>query len=177
VDDLTTTQGIVALAAVTVAVVALVLAIVVAVRLRRLRRAQAAVLGTAGAQDLVAHAAALQDDFRALRDWMEEMAASLDRRMHTAEDRLDGAIAYRALVRYDAYNEMSGHQSTSIALLDAHRDGVVLSSIHHREQARLYAKQVRDGRGELELTPEEAEAVRLALEGERQGAASAAQPG
>jgi hypothetical protein len=173
VDDLTTTQGIVALAACGVALVALVLAAVVALRLRHLRRAQAAVLGAGGAQDLVAHAASLQDDFRALRDWMEDIAAALDRRMVTAEERLDGAIAYRALVRYDAYNEMSGHQSTSIALLDARRDGVVLSSIHHREQARLYAKQVRDGRAEIELSPEEAEAVRLALEGDRQGAASA----
>ena len=172
-DDLTTTQGIVALAACGVAVVALLLAAVVALRLRRLRRAQAAVMGEGGAQDLVAHAASLQDDFRALRDWMEDIAAALDRRMVTAEERLDGAIAYRALVRYDAYNEMSGHQSTSIALLDARRDGVVLSSIHHREQARLYAKQVRDGRAEIELSPEEAEAVRLALEGDRQGAASA----
>ena len=172
-DDLTTTQGIVALAACGVAVVALVLAAVVALRLRRLRRAQAAVMGEGGAQDLVAHAASLQDDFRALRDWMEDIAAALDRRMVTAEERLDGAIAYRALVRYDAYNEMSGHQSTSIALLDARRDGVVLSSIHHREQARLYAKQVRDGQSEIELSPEEAEAVRLALEGDRQGAASA----
>jgi hypothetical protein len=173
VDDLTTTQGIVALAAAGTALIALVLALVVALRLRRLRRAQAAVLGEGGAQDLVAHAASLQDDFRALRDWMEDIAAALDRRMVTAEDRLDGTIAYRALVRYDAYNEMSGHQSTSIALLDARRDGVVLSSIHHREQARLYAKQVRDGRAEIELSPEEAEAVRLALEGDRQGAASA----
>jgi hypothetical protein len=173
VDDLTTTQGIVALAAGGVALVALVLAAVVAVRLRRLRKAQAAVLGESEAQDLVAHAASLQDDFRALRDWMEDMAAALDRRMVTAEERLDGTIAYRALVRYDAYNEMSGHQSTSIALLDARRDGIVLSSIHHREQARLYAKQVRDGRAEIELSPEEAEAVRLALEGDRQGAASA----
>ena len=172
-DDLTTTQGIVALAACGVAVVALILALVVALRLRRLRRAQAAVLGEDGAQDLVAHAASLQEDFRALRDWMDDMAAALDRRMVTAEDRLDGAIAFRALVRYDAYNEMSGHQSTSIALLDARRNGVVLSSIHHREQARLYAKQVRDGRSEIELSPEEAEAVRLALEGDRQGAASA----
>jgi Protein of unknown function (DUF4446) len=58
---------------------------------------------------------------------------------------------------------MSGRQSTTIALLDASRSGVVLSSIHHREQARLYAKQVVDGRPELELSPEENEAVRLAL--------------
>ena len=128
-------------------------------------------LGEGGAQDLVAHAASLQEDFRALRDSMDDMAAALDRRMVTAEDRLDGAIAFRALVRYDAYNEMSGHQSTSIALLDARRDGVVLSSIHHREQARLYAKQVRDGRSEIELSPEEPRRS-LGLEGDRAGAAS-----
>ena len=86
--------------------------------------------------------------------------------MAAAEDRLDGAIAYRALVRYDAYNEMSGHQSTTIALLDADHNGVVLSSIAHRDTARLYCKQVHAGRGEHQLSPEEEEAVRLALAGE-----------
>ena len=163
-DELTTTQGIVALAAGGIALVALLLAAGLAVRLRRVRAAQTTVLGGQGARDLVAHAAALQDDFRALRDWMEDMAASLDRRMATAEERLDGAVAFQGLVRYDAYNEMSGRQSTSIALLDSRRDGVVLSSILHRDQARLYAKLVRGGTGELELSPEEAEAVRIALD-------------
>jgi hypothetical protein len=76
-------------------------------------------------------------------------------------------------VRYDAYGEMSGRQSTSIALLDSTRSGVVLSSIHHRDQARLYAKQVRGGEAELELSPEENEAIRLALEGDGGLAASA----
>jgi len=65
---------------------------------------------------------------------------------------------------------MSGRQSTSIALLDSTRSGIVLSSIHHRDQARMYAKQVRDGQSELELSPEEAEAIRLALAGEVQEA-------
>jgi hypothetical protein len=88
--------------------------------------------------------------------------------VRTAEERLDGAVAYRALVRYDAYGEMSGRQSTSIALLDAKRSGIVLSSIHHRDTARLYAKQLHEGRAELELSPEEDEAVQLALSGERQ---------
>ena len=174
-DELTTTQGIAALAAGGVAVIALLGCLLLALRLRRLRREQTVVLGE-DSRDLVAHAAALQHDFRALRDWMEDMASQLDRRMGTAEDRLDGAIAYRALVRYDAYNEMSGRQSTSIALLDAHRSGVVLSSIHHRDQARLYAKQVRNGEAELELSPEEAEAVRQALSGEGAGDARGAAP-
>ncbi len=85
----------------------------------------------------------------------------------TAEARLDRAVAYRSLIRYDAYGEMSGRQSTSIALLDASGSGVVLSSIHHRDQARLYAKQVHNGEPELELSPEEDEAIRVALEGDR----------
>jgi len=83
--------------------------------------------------------------------------------MDATEQRLDGCVAYRALVRYDAYNELSGHQSSSLALLDAHRSGVVLSAIVHRDQARLYVKQVTAGEGEIELSPEEREAVESAL--------------
>jgi hypothetical protein len=170
VHDLTSTAGIVAMAAAAVAVVALIACVAALVQLRRLRQAQRAVLGPYGQQDLVAHGAELRHAFDVLRDWVEEMAARLEGRLGTAEDRLDATIAYRGLVRYDAYNEMSGRQSTSIALLDASRSGIILSSIHHRDQARLYAKQVRDGRGELELSPEEEEAVRLALAGDVQEA-------
>jgi len=170
VHNLTTTTGIVALAAGGVALIAVVLGIVALVRLRRLRAAQRVVLGAYGERDLAAHAAELAQAFEALRDWVEEVATRLDGRLGTAEERIDGAIAYRGLLRYDAYNEMSGRQSTSIALLDTTRSGIVLSSIHHRDQARLYAKQVREGEAEIELSPEEAEAVRMALAGEVQEA-------
>jgi hypothetical protein len=164
VHDLTDTTGIVALAAGGVAVVALLLGLFLAVRLRRLRANQRFVLGDHN-QDLVSHAADLQGQFQALNDFVQDVAERLEQRMTVAETRLDGTIAYTALVRYDAYGEMSGRQSTSIALLDASRTGVVLSSIHHRDQARLYAKQVNQGRGELELSPEENEAIRVAVEG------------
>lgn len=162
-DDLTTTTGIVALAAAALALVALAWAIAVTVQLRRLRAAQAAVLGAQGSRDLVAHAAELDEAFRNLRDHVDVVHGTIDERLAEVETRLDGAIAYRALVRFDAYNELSGRQSTSIALLDAHGSGVVVTSIHHRDQARVYAKQVHEGRGELELAPEEEEAVRVAL--------------
>ena len=164
--DLSSTTGIVALAAAGVAVVALIVVVVLAVQLRRVRAAQSALLGQAGTQDLVAHALELEREFRLLQDATQDTVDGVNERVTQAERRLDGAIAYRGLVRYDAYNEMSGHQSTSIALLDATRSGVVLSSIHHREQARMYAKHVRDGEAELELSPEEAEAVRLAMAGD-----------
>ncbi len=165
-DDLTQPAGIAALAAGAVALIAFVLALMLALRMRRLRADQRAVLGTTGREDLVAHASALQEAFRALHGRVEEVAERLDARMAEAEQRLDGAIAYRALVRYDAYDELSGHQSTTLALLDAGHSGVVLSSIASRETARLYCKQVHAGEGEHELSPEEAEAVRIALSGE-----------
>ena len=114
----------------------------------------------------MAHAASLQHQFEALYGYVQEAAERLESRMETAEHRLDGPVAYRALIRYDAYGEMSGRQSTSIALLDANRSGVVLSSIHHRDQARLYAKEVREGKPELELSPEEDEAVKRRWGGE-----------
>ena len=161
--ELTSTAGIVALAAAAAALIAIGLAAALFVALRRVRADQRAVLGDGDAQDLVTHASGLETSFRALHDYVTDVAERLDGRLTTVETRLDGAIAHCGLIRYDAYNEMSGRQSTSIALLDSSRSGVVLSSIHHRDQARLYAKQISEGKGELKLSPEEEEALRLAL--------------
>ena len=163
IDDLTTTQGIAALAAAGLALIALTFVIVLAVKLRRLRANQLAVLGGDERRDLVAHAARLETGFTDLREWVEESLASTETRMNAAEGRIDGCIAHAALVRYDAYNELSGAQSSSLALLDAHRTGVVLTSIVHRDQARIYIKQMRSGEPEIELSPEEQQAVDQAL--------------
>jgi hypothetical protein len=161
--ELSSTVGIVALAAAALAIVAVAAVVILYRQVRRLRDDQRVVMGEQGATDLVAHAATLDAGFRSLHAYVTDVAERLDGRMGVAEGRLDGAISYCGLIRYDAYNEMSGRQSTSIALLDSARNGVVLSSIHHRDQARLYAKQVSGGKGELKLSPEEEEALRLAM--------------
>jgi Protein of unknown function (DUF4446) len=161
--ELTSTTGIVAMAAGGVAVVALLFATYLAARLRRLRQAQTAVMGEDGQRDLVAHAQRLETGFTDLREWVEETMERIAQRMELAEQRVDGCVAHTAVVRYDAYNELSGHQSSSIALLDARRTGVVLSSIVHRDQARLYVKGVHEGEAEIALSPEEQQAVDEAL--------------
>ncbi len=165
VAAVTGTDGIVAIAAGAIALAAIAGCAALSVSLRRLRRAQRLVLGEGREQDVIAHAAALQDGFTDLHAYVQSTAARLDERLAAAESALRGRIAHRALVRYDAYNELSGQQSMSIALLDDERSGIVLTCIHHRDQARVYGKQVHGGRGELEFSPEEAEAVRLALAG------------
>jgi Protein of unknown function (DUF4446) len=164
VDDLSTTQGIVALVAGGLALLALVLCGVLFVKLRRLRSAQRVVLGQGETRDLIAHGARLEQGFVDLREWVDEALEQLGMRVGTAEGRLDHALSYRSLVRYDAYNEMSGRQSSSVAFLDEHRSGIVMSAILHRDQARLYVKPVHEGESELELSPEERQAIDTAVQ-------------
>lgn len=165
VDELLSAQGIAALVAVVVALLALVVAVVLAVKLRRVRSAQLAVLGGHDRRDLVAHAARLEEGFVQLRDWVEDSLHRLDAQSGHQDQRIDGCVAYRALIRYDAYGEMSGRQSSSLALLDGRRSGVVISSILHRDQARVYVKQLFEGEAEVKLSPEEEEAVETAISG------------
>ena len=169
-DDLSTTQGIVALAGAAVGALALIWAIVLSVKVRRIRTAQRTLLGPTGESDLVTHAASVHEAFVQLRDWVEETAAGLEQRVGVAERRMDGCVAHTSLVRYDAMNELSGQQSSTLALLDSRRTGVVISSILHRDQARLYVKQVREGSPEFELSPEEQQAVEEAMAGTPAGA-------
>ncbi|MBA3298781.1 MAG: DUF4446 family protein [Thermoleophilaceae bacterium] len=170
-ESLTSTEGLVALAAAGVGLLALILAVVLAVKLRRLRAAQRAVLGDGEERDLVQHAERLERGFAELRDWVEDTTAGIDARMTGAEERIAACVTHRSLIRYDAYGEMSGQQSSSVALLDATRSGVVLSSILHRENARVYVKQIVAGESELQLSPEEHQAIETALAGPPGGAA------
>jgi Protein of unknown function (DUF4446) len=160
---LNSTGDAIAVGGASAAALALIACVALGWVLRGLRSTQRAVLGERGAGDVVSYVVRLEAEITALRDYLDDVASRLNTRLGTVEVRLDAAIAHRGLVRYDAYNEMSGHQSLSLALLDASRSGIVLSSILHRDQARLYVKQVRHGKSELTLSPEEDEALRLAL--------------
>jgi hypothetical protein len=69
------------------------------------------------------------------------------------------ALRHLAVVRYDAFGDMGGHLSWSLALLDDAGDGVVLTSIHGRSDARTYAKNVSAWSSQQQLSPEEEEAI------------------
>lgn len=69
------------------------------------------------------------------------------------------ALRHLAVVRYDAFGDMGGHLSWSLALLDDSGHGVVLSSIHGRSESRTYAKNVAAWSSEQQLSPEEQEAI------------------
>jgi hypothetical protein len=68
------------------------------------------------------------------------------------------------VVRFNPFEDTGGNQSFAIALLDAHGDGVVISSLHARGSTRIYAKAVRAGRADGAASAEEAQALRQAME-------------
>lgn len=69
------------------------------------------------------------------------------------------ALRHLSVVRYDAFGDVGGHLSWSLALLDDAGNGVVLTSIHGRSEARTYAKSVAGWSCEQQLSPEEDEAI------------------
>ncbi|HWJ66912.1 MAG TPA: DUF4446 family protein [Nocardioides sp.] len=86
-------------------------------------------------------------------------AAGLRREVAALRAEAAGALRHLAVVRYDAFEEMGGRLSWSLALLDDAGDGVVLTSIRGRNEARTYAKSVAGWSSDQELSPEEDEAV------------------
>jgi hypothetical protein len=120
--------------------------------------AQLVLLG-GGKADLVDFAVSLQGRIDDLHRAVDEVAAGLAR----VDRRVDGTVSKTSIVRYDAYEGTGGHQSASVALLDAGRTGIVVTAIQGRDYARIYMKDLDHGRAPVALSPEEQEAVERAM--------------
>jgi hypothetical protein len=153
-----TAVAVIALAAAGGAAVALVLAFAFYLKLRRVRKAQLVLLGS-GKDDLVDFAVSLQARIDDLHRAVDEVGVALSR----LDRRIDGCLSHTSIVRYDAYEDAGGHQSASLAFLDAVRSGIVVSAIQGRDYARIYVKQLDRGRATIALSPEEQEAVERAM--------------
>src|SRR3989440_10696339 len=154
------TAGWIAIGAAAAAVLALAAGLVAWWNVRAVRKAQLVLLG-GGKGDLVDFAVSLQARIDDLHRAVDEVAAGLVR----VDRRVDETIAKTSIVRYDAYEDTGGHQSASLAFLDAGRTGVVVSAIQGRDYARIYVKELDRGRASVALSPEEEEAVERAMSG------------
>jgi hypothetical protein len=145
----------IALGAAVVALLGLLLILLLALRLRRMRR-QYVVLQQGGDGESFLEAVSRQnDDVVRLRAEVGALSSDVQRvRVDLAD-----AIRHVAVVRYDAFNDMGGRMSFSAALLDDAGDGVVISSINGRTETRTYAKGVKGGTSEAELSPEEVQVI------------------
>jgi hypothetical protein len=153
--------SVIAVCAAAVGLIGLVLGIVAQVRLRRLRRSFTVLQSGDGESSFVEAAVRTTREVDGLRRDVAVLSAGLD----DARADLADAIRHVAVVRYDAFGDMGGRLSFSAALLDDSGDGLVLSSIAGRTETRTYAKGVKRGTSEAQLSPEEEQVVGWAMRG------------
>ena len=67
------------------------------------------------------------------------------------------------ILRYNAFKDTGSDLSFSLAILDAHNNGVVLNGIYARDSSNIYAKPVENGQSKYVLSNEEKEAIYKAM--------------
>lgn len=102
----------------------------------------------------------VKSDLETLRSRLDRLAADVV----SLRAEGDGALKRLGVVRYDAFRDMGGHMSFSVALLDARRNGLVISILNGRDGSRGYAKAVREGKSSSPLSNEEQQALAQALD-------------
>lgn len=93
-----------------------------------------------------------------------DTATAISIQMNEFLERFDGCIQHFALVRYDAFEEVTGQLSFSLAMLDGRDNGAIISTIFGRTNSRCFGKMIVGGRPEQPLTDEEQQALLQALE-------------
>lgn len=110
----------------------------------------------------------LEDTMLRMFDEHEEIHQILDREdreIDEIQDRLRNAIQKVGVIKYDAFNQMGGNLSSSIALLNENNDGVIINTVQSVDGCYSYVKQIRDGRPDVDLGKEENEALEQAMYG------------
>jgi hypothetical protein len=155
-DHLHQEWGIVTDAALVIAVIAIVGALVAVVQVQGVRRKLDAVPSDGDVYGLLQSLTATSDD-------STTTIAQMESRLLELEGRLPYAISYVGVVAYNAFGNIAGQQSRSIALLNQRGDGIVITLLSSREETLFFTKQVAEGVGAEMLSPEESAAVDRAL--------------
>ena len=146
---------ILALVGVAVGLVGVLLGAVAWFQLHRMRRSYALLAPVEGKENYLDVLARTREEFGELSFDLHE----LDKRLKVTRADLARALRHVAVVRYDAYGDLAGRYSFSAALLDDSGDGLIITSIHGRNETRLYLKGIAHGNPDIELAPEEEQAV------------------
>lgn len=96
---------------------------------------------------------------------IDDTVMGLVPRLNALEAAFPSAISHTGVVSYDAFGDIAGNLSRSIALLDRAGNGIVISLLVGRSETRFFTKRVTDRSGDEPLSPEEEAAIAQALAG------------
>jgi hypothetical protein len=138
--------------AMVVAVIALLTAVVLALQVNGLRNRLDSVPAD---ENVFALLRGIDNDLGRL----ETVIDDLEPRLAAVEHLIPHAIVNTGVVNYDAFGDIAGNLSRSVALLSVDGDGVIISILVGRQDVRVFTKEVRGFAGVEELSPEEKAAV------------------
>ena len=102
-------------------------------------------------------------DFVARMDRVEQLTHGMSGRVDAVEVQQPYHLQHLGVVRFNPFPDKGGDQSFVVALLDAHADGVVITSLSSRVDTRIYAKPVIGGQSTYALNDEEKQAIARAM--------------
>ncbi len=148
-----------AIALASICVILLIIMIIVLCKLKKLRRRVDSLTRGKDAETMEDSILNFFDRIESLEDAEKKM----HRDIRDIKENLKITYQKSALVKYDAFREMSGALSYSLALLDKENNGVLITSMYSREGCYTYAKDIFNGESKINLSDEEAEALKQAV--------------
>ena len=141
-------------------VLLLLIVIVLCVNLGKLSKRYKKFMGGKNAKSLEKDIMGLYEDNRLIK-------ASMDKNRKDIENlyrKLEGTFQKIGIVKYDAFDQMGGQLSFSLALLDENDNGFILNSVHSAEGCYSYTKEIKNGLCDISLGDEEKRALDIAMD-------------
>ncbi len=144
----------------TLIIILLIIMITQMVRLSKLTKKYKKFMGGKNAKSLEKDIVGLYEDNKFLKTSMEKNRKDIQ----TLYRKFEGAFQKVGIVKYDAFNQMGGQLSFSLALLDENDNGFILNSVHSTEGCYSYTKEIKGGLCEISLGDEEKQALDIAMD-------------
>ena len=141
-------------------IILLILFIVQAVKLSKLSKRYKKFMGGKNAKSLEKDIMGLYEDNKFLKTSMEKNKKDIQ----TLYRKFEGTFQKVGIVKYDAFNQMGGQLSFSLALLDENDNGFILNSVHSTEGCYSYTKEIKGGLCDISLGDEEKKALDIAMD-------------
>ncbi len=112
------------------------------------------------------NAASLEDDVHGAFEEMKLLKTTVDRNkkdIRILYKNMESTFQKLGIVKYDAFNQMGGQLSFSLALLDENNEGFVINSVHSSEGCYSYTKEIKNGTSSISLSAEEEKALQIAM--------------
>ncbi len=137
----------------------LIVLIVQVVKLSKLSKRYKKFMSGKNAKSLEKDIIGLYEDNKFIKTSIEKNKKDI----HMLYHKLEGAFQKVGIVKYDAFNQMGGKLSFSLALLDEENNGFILNSVHSTDGCYSYTKEIKNGLCDISLGNEEKEALDMAM--------------